>query len=225
MCGSRSCLNSSRCLPSAGFCADWMLAACEQDEELIELFGDGKGGPGSVTAVRVVRDAKTSVGKVSACTSLCSKYRGPAVRVQCFEGFCVALYQGAAIENTRPAATRCACRFHCEKLLVNFCLCIVRRDCVSSWHSETCLPSGTAYLDFTAVFLGRASRLWSFRGGRLREWQCRPMGACCAGGRSASPALPNLARLLPPRPRPRPLGGPACAHLSAEVSLCSNDDP
>ncbi|BDA45860.1 probable nucleolar protein 12 at C-terminar half [Coccomyxa sp. Obi] len=33
------------------------------DEELIEMFGDGKGGPGSVTAVRVVRDAKTSVGK------------------------------------------------------------------------------------------------------------------------------------------------------------------
>ncbi|CAL8470540.1 g10082 [Coccomyxa elongata] len=34
-----------------------------KDEELIELFGDGKGGPGDVTAVRVVRDAKTSVGK------------------------------------------------------------------------------------------------------------------------------------------------------------------
>lgn len=36
---------------------------CVQDEELIELFGDGKGGPGNVTAVRIVRDPKTSVGK------------------------------------------------------------------------------------------------------------------------------------------------------------------
>jgi nucleolar protein 12 len=34
----------------------------KQDEELIRLFGDGKGA-GNVTAVRVVRDAKTNRGK------------------------------------------------------------------------------------------------------------------------------------------------------------------
>lgn len=43
---------------------DWMSSCVRgQDEELIELFGDGKGSAGSVTAVRVVRDARTSVGK------------------------------------------------------------------------------------------------------------------------------------------------------------------
>lgn len=68
-------------------CADWMVA-CEQDEELIELFGDGKGGPGDVTAVRVVRDAKTSVGKVHRMhTKLCTEYSCPAARVPCLEAF------------------------------------------------------------------------------------------------------------------------------------------
>ena len=39
-----------------------MTSCCDQDEELIRLFGGGKGA-GHVTAVRVVRNAKTNKGK------------------------------------------------------------------------------------------------------------------------------------------------------------------
>ena len=77
-----------------------MTAMPWQEEEVITLFGGGSGGAGNVTAVRVVRDAKTGKGKGIAFVEFAG--RGDARMALALDG---RQLRGRAMRVTRVART------------------------------------------------------------------------------------------------------------------------